>query len=116
LAAVVARAALASMRAVSPTARLVVMPARVALVAWAELLARLARTPRRWSAGLAGPAATPGLLVLARRVWQARQVALAAAMAAPVALAALAEREPIAALAVLAAVAVLGRAAVVVWA
>ena len=41
-----ARAALAGMRAVSPTAQLVVMPEQVALVAWAELQAHRAPTPR----------------------------------------------------------------------
>ena len=57
-AAVAARAALAGMRAVSPMARLVVMPDKVALVAWAEPLARRARTPHRWLVALAGRVAT----------------------------------------------------------
>ena len=46
LEAVAALVALAGMRAVSPTAQLVVMPARVAPAAWVEPLARRARTPR----------------------------------------------------------------------
>ena len=46
LEAVAALVALAGMRAVSPTAQLVVMPAQVAPAAWVEPLARRARTPR----------------------------------------------------------------------
>jgi len=113
-AAVVARAAPAGMRAVSPTAQLVVMRAPVALVAWAELLARRARTPHRWSAALAASAVTPELLVLALRVWAAWMEHPSHARAALAALAALAEREPIAAPVAPAAVALPGRAAVVV--
>jgi len=56
------------MRVVSAMAPLVAMRALVALVAWAELRARRARTPRRWSAALAGAAVTPVLRALARRV------------------------------------------------
>ena len=56
------------MRVVSATAPLVAMRAPVALVAPAELRARLARTPRRWSAALVGSAVTPVLRALARRV------------------------------------------------
>ena len=68
LAAVVALAAMGSMRAALATAPLVVMRPPVALVAWAELRARRARTPRRWSAALAGAAVTPVRRALARRV------------------------------------------------
>ena len=46
LVATAARAAPAGMRAVSPTAQLAVMLALVALVAWAELQAHRAPTPR----------------------------------------------------------------------
>jgi hypothetical protein len=67
-AAVAALAAPGSMQVVSLMAQLVVMRAPVALVAWAELLARRARTPHRWSAALAASAVTPELLVLALRV------------------------------------------------
>jgi hypothetical protein len=59
LVAVVASAAMDSMRAFSAMARLVVMPDKVALVAWAELRARRAPTPRPCSAVPAGLAATP---------------------------------------------------------
>ena len=52
-------AELDGMRVVSPTAPLVVIRALVALVASAELRARRARMPRRWSAALAGPVGTP---------------------------------------------------------
>ena len=68
LVAVAAQAALAGMRAVSPMAQLVVMPAQVAPAAWVEPLARRARTPHRLSVVLAGPVGTPELLVLALRV------------------------------------------------
>jgi len=54
LAASVAWAEPDGMRVVSAMAPLVGMRAPVALVAWAELRARRARTPRRWSAVLAG--------------------------------------------------------------
>ena len=66
-AAVAARAGPAGMRVVSPMARLVGMLARVAVVAWAELLAHQASMQRLWSAVLAGPAVTPVSLVMARR-------------------------------------------------
>jgi hypothetical protein len=49
-------------------APLVGMPEQAALVAWAELLARRARTPRLLSAVLAGLAVMPEWLVLALRV------------------------------------------------
>ena len=49
-------------------AQLVVMLGRVVLVERAALRAQLARTLRRYLAVLAGPAATPEWLVLARRV------------------------------------------------
>jgi hypothetical protein len=68
LEAVAARVAPGSMRAASPTGRLVVMPALAALVAAAALLAQLARTPRRCLAVLAGPAVTPARRARARRV------------------------------------------------
>jgi len=67
-AAVAARAAPGSMQVVSLMGPLVVMPARVALVAWAELQARRARTLRHWSVATAASVATPELLVLALRV------------------------------------------------
>ncbi len=66
--AVVARAAPGSMRAASPTARLVVMLGRVVLVEQAALLALLARTLQRCLAVLAVSAVTPGSLVVARWV------------------------------------------------
>ena len=72
LVAVAARAALDSMRAASAMARLVAMRELVALVEQAAQRARLAPTPRRSSAALAASAATPGLLVLVRRVPVAR--------------------------------------------
>jgi hypothetical protein len=68
LAAVVAPAGPAGMRVVSPMARLVVMLARVAVVAWVELRAHRARTPHRWSVALAAAAATRARRVPARRV------------------------------------------------
>ena len=113
---VAARAALASMRACSPTARLVVMPALVALVERVALRVPLDQMPRRLSAALAAQAATPGLLVLVRRV---RLEQLAHQAAAPEALAAMAELAALVGIAepaALAAVVVLGRAAAVVWA
>jgi hypothetical protein len=116
LAALAARAALASMRAASPMALLVVMPARVAMVAWVELLARRAPTLRRCLAVLAVSAVAPELLVVARQVPAAWMEHPSHATAASAALAALAERELIAVLVALAAVAVLGRASLVVWA
>ena len=67
-AALAVSAALAGMRVVSLTARLVVMPDKVALVVWAGPLARRARTPHRWSAARAASAATPESLVVALRV------------------------------------------------
>ena len=67
-AAVAARAAPGSMQVVSLMGPLVVMPARVAMVAWAELQARRARTLRPWSVATAASAVTPELLVLALRV------------------------------------------------
>ena len=63
-----ARVAPAGMRAVSPTAQLVVMLGLVALAAWVALLARLAQTLRCCLAGLAVSAVTLEWLVLARRV------------------------------------------------
>ena len=68
LVAVVAPVEQAGMRLVSAMAPLVVMRALVALVAPAELRARRARMPRRWSAALAGAAVTPVSRALARRV------------------------------------------------
>jgi hypothetical protein len=68
LVAVAARAAPGSMRAASTTVRQVVMPALAALVERAAPLARLARTPRRWSAVLAGLAVTLAWRARARRV------------------------------------------------
>ena len=68
LVAVAASAAMDSMPAVSPTAPLVVMPDKVALVAWAALLAHQAPTPRPWSVVLAASAVTPVSRALARRV------------------------------------------------
>jgi hypothetical protein len=68
LAALAARAALASMRAASPMALLVVMPARVAMVAWVEPQAHRAPTRRLWSAVLAALVVTPELLVMALQV------------------------------------------------
>ncbi len=65
LAATAARAEPDGMRVVSAMAPLVVMRAPVALVAWAALRARRAPTLRRWSAVLAGPAATLALRVRA---------------------------------------------------
>jgi len=56
------------MRVVSPMARLVVMRAPVALVAWAELRARLAPTLRPWSAALAARAGTRARRARARQV------------------------------------------------
>jgi hypothetical protein len=67
-AAVAARAAPASMRAFSATARLVGMREQVALVAWAALQARRARTPRPCSAVPAASVATLERRVRARRV------------------------------------------------
>jgi hypothetical protein len=63
----------------------------------------------------AGPAVTPVLLVLARRVSAAWMELKAAAMAALEALAAPAVREPIAALAVQAVLGLQERVPVVVW-
>ena len=103
------------MRVVSPMARLVVMLGLVALVAWVEPLARLARTRHRWLAVLAGRVATRARLAPALRASAVRMDHPSHAMAASVALAVPAEREPIAALVALVAVAVLGRAPVVVW-
>jgi hypothetical protein len=66
--AVAVLAAPGSMRAVSPTAPLVVTPGRAALVERVVQRARLARTLRRCSAVLAVSAVTPGSLVVALRV------------------------------------------------
>ena len=96
--------------------RLAAMPVLVALVERAALRALWARTPRRLSAVLAELAATPGLLVLVRRVQQEQLAHQAAAPEALAALAAPGAQAGIAVLAVLAAVVVLGRAAAVVWA
>jgi hypothetical protein len=116
LVAVAARVAPAGMRAASPTARRVVMPALVALVERAAQLARLARTRRRCLAVLAEPAVTLARRARARLVWAAwmehrrRVTAVLAALAEPVARAAMLVP------AALAAVVLLGRAATVVWA
>ena len=104
----------AGMRAFSAMAPLVGMREQVALVERVALRARWARTLRRWSAGPAGLAGTPGSLVEALPVSVAlmehprRGTLRLVAAADPVELAA------IAALVARAAVAVLGRAAVVV--
>ena len=58
-AALAVSAALAGMRVVSQTARLVAMPDKVAVVAWVELRARRAQTRHRWSVVLAASAVTP---------------------------------------------------------
>jgi hypothetical protein len=119
LVAVAARVAPGSMRAASATARLVVMPALVALVERAALLAQWAPTPRRCLAVPAGPAVTLARLVRARWVLAAlmehrpRGAAALVALVEPVARAA---RAAMLVLAALGAVVLLGRAATVVWA
>jgi hypothetical protein len=117
LVAVAASAALGSMRAASTTARLVVMPGRVALVERAVLLARSARTPRRCLAVPAGPAVMLGLRALVRPVQlvlMALLVRATVAWVAPAALVALAQTAALVEQAELAVV-VLVRPAGLVW-
>jgi hypothetical protein len=67
LVAVAVSAAPAGMRVVSAMARLVAMPDKVALVAWAALRAHRAATPQRWLAPLAARAAPAVWLVMVQR-------------------------------------------------
>ncbi len=115
LVAMAVQAAPGSMRAVSTTVRMVVMPGRAVLVERAALLARLARTRRPWLAGLAGPAVMPARRVRVRRVLAAWMEFLGRAAAVQVALVELAARAAMLVLAALAALVVAGRAVAVVW-
>ncbi len=115
LVAVAALAAPAGMRAFSATAQQVVTPALVALVERVVQRARLAQTLRRCSAGLAGLAVMPALLVVARRAraaWMEHRRRVTVDQAA---WAELAVRAAMLVLAALEAAVVPGRAATVVW-
>jgi hypothetical protein len=113
---VAALAVLGSMRAVSATGQLVVMPDRVELAERVVQLARLARTLRRCLAVLAVSAVTLGSLVVARWVraaWMEHRHRAAEVLAALVERAA---RVAMLVLAALAAMVLPGRASAVVWA
>jgi hypothetical protein len=91
------------------------MPARAALVERAAQQARLARTPRRCLAVLAGLAVTPAWRARERRVRSARLEHRLRAAALRAVLAALVARAVMQELAALVAVVLLGRAAAVAW-
>jgi hypothetical protein len=116
LVAVAARVAPGSMRAASPTARLVVMPGLVALVERVVQRAHLARTLRRCSVVMAGPAVMLARLARARWVsaaWMEHRRRVTVDLAV---LVELAVRAAIPVLAALGAVVVPGLVAAVAWA
>ena len=91
------------------------MLGRVVLVERAALLARLARTPRRYLAVPAGPAVTLARRAKAQRVLTVRMEHPHCVTAVPAALAEPAARVAMQVLAALAAVVLPGRAVAVVW-